>query len=158
MAHIETVALHWIVPFKVKLQRNVEKMLFSLVPVPYSNFILFSVDIDLLLTLWVDFFLSHKHLVLFLLTVYPYQKIFDLGAKACWLIVNTIFFYPVNTLYYYQGDWQSTRDHAVNTNRWLLVNIQDPKEFQCQVRDGHHNLVILVRIHTLGQIRTGLLP
>lgn len=33
----------------------------------------------------------------------------------------------------HQEDWQSTRDHAVNTNRWLLVNIQDPKEFQCQV-------------------------
>jgi len=33
----------------------------------------------------------------------------------------------------FQGDWQSARDHAAKTNRWLLVNIQDSKEFQCQV-------------------------
>jgi len=33
----------------------------------------------------------------------------------------------------WQGDWQSARDHAAKTNRWLLVNIQDAKEFQCQV-------------------------
>lgn len=33
----------------------------------------------------------------------------------------------------YQGDWQGARDHAAKTNRWLLVNIQDSKEFQCQV-------------------------
>jgi len=33
----------------------------------------------------------------------------------------------------WQGDWQSARDHAAKTNRWLLVNIQDSKEFQCQV-------------------------
>ena len=53
----------------------------------------------------------------------------------------------------YQGDWQSARDHADKTKRWLLVNIQvnaqlsiilsraedqssgvqDAQEFQCQV-------------------------
>jgi len=33
----------------------------------------------------------------------------------------------------WQGDWQSARDHASSTHRWLLVNIQDAKEFQCQV-------------------------
>jgi len=33
----------------------------------------------------------------------------------------------------WQGDWQSARDQAAKTNRWLLVNIQDSKEFQCQV-------------------------
>jgi len=33
----------------------------------------------------------------------------------------------------WQGDWQSARDQAARTNRWLLVNIQDAKEFQCQV-------------------------
>jgi len=33
----------------------------------------------------------------------------------------------------YQGDWQSARDYAARTKRWLLVNIQDSKEFQCQV-------------------------
>jgi len=33
----------------------------------------------------------------------------------------------------FQGDWQSARDSAANSGRWLLVNIQDPKEFQCQV-------------------------
>lgn len=33
----------------------------------------------------------------------------------------------------YQGDWQSARDQATSSGRWLLVNIQDPKEFQCQV-------------------------
>ncbi|XP_023330113.1 UBX domain-containing protein 7 [Eurytemora carolleeae] len=34
----------------------------------------------------------------------------------------------------FQGDWQSARDKASNSGRWLLVNIQEPKEFQCQVR------------------------
>ena len=33
----------------------------------------------------------------------------------------------------YQGDWQSARDHAARTGRWLMVNIQDAQEFQCQV-------------------------
>jgi len=33
----------------------------------------------------------------------------------------------------WQGDWQSARDRASSTHRWLLVNIQDAKEFQCQV-------------------------
>jgi hypothetical protein len=33
----------------------------------------------------------------------------------------------------WQGDWQSARDQASNSKRWLLVNIQDAKEFQCQV-------------------------
>jgi len=33
----------------------------------------------------------------------------------------------------WQGDWQSARDRASSTQRWLLVNIQDAKEFQCQV-------------------------
>eukprot|EP00088_Acartia_fossae_P041974 TRINITY_DN4393_c0_g1_i4.p1 TRINITY_DN4393_c0_g1~~TRINITY_DN4393_c0_g1_i4.p1 ORF type:complete len:532 (+),score=166.90 TRINITY_DN4393_c0_g1_i4:54-1649(+) len=33
----------------------------------------------------------------------------------------------------FQGDWQSARDRASTSGRWLLVNIQDPKEFQCQV-------------------------
>ena len=33
----------------------------------------------------------------------------------------------------YQGDWQSARDHADKTKRWLLVNVQDAQEFQCQV-------------------------
>ena len=33
----------------------------------------------------------------------------------------------------YQGDWQSARDQADRTKRWLLVNIQDAQEFQCQV-------------------------
>ena len=32
-----------------------------------------------------------------------------------------------------KGDWQSARDRASSTQRWLLVNIQDAKEFQCQV-------------------------
>ena len=34
---------------------------------------------------------------------------------------------------FHQGDWQSARDQASSTHRWLLVNIQDAKEFQCQV-------------------------
>jgi len=33
----------------------------------------------------------------------------------------------------FQGDWQSARDRATDSGRWLLVNIQEPKEFQCQV-------------------------
>jgi len=33
----------------------------------------------------------------------------------------------------YRGDWQSARDKATESGRWLLVNIQEPKEFQCQV-------------------------
>jgi len=33
----------------------------------------------------------------------------------------------------FQGDWQSARDRASSSGRWLLVNIQEPKEFQCQV-------------------------
>ena len=33
----------------------------------------------------------------------------------------------------FQGDWQSARDHAAKTKRWLLVNIQDAQEFQCQI-------------------------
>ena len=32
-----------------------------------------------------------------------------------------------------KGDWQSARDRASSTQKWLLVNIQDAKEFQCQV-------------------------
>ena len=32
----------------------------------------------------------------------------------------------------FQGDWQSAR-YAVKTKRWLLVNIQDAQEFQCQI-------------------------
>jgi len=31
------------------------------------------------------------------------------------------------------GDWSSAKEQAVNSGRWLLVNIQDAKEFQCQV-------------------------
>ena len=34
---------------------------------------------------------------------------------------------------FFKGDWQSARDRASSTQRWLLVNIQDAKEFQCQV-------------------------
>merc|ERR1711874_218687 len=33
----------------------------------------------------------------------------------------------------HQGDWQSARDVATSSGRWLLVNIQDSREFQCQV-------------------------
>jgi len=33
----------------------------------------------------------------------------------------------------HQGDWQSARDTASSSGRWLLVNIQDSREFQCQV-------------------------
>ena len=38
---------------------------------------------------------------------------------------------PLDLLY--QGDWQSAREHASSSGRWLLVNIQNPQEFQCQV-------------------------
>ena len=38
---------------------------------------------------------------------------------------------PLDILY--QGDWQSARDLASSSGRWLLVNIQDPQEFPCQV-------------------------
>ena len=38
---------------------------------------------------------------------------------------------PLDLLY--QGDWQSARDLASSSGRWLLVNIQNPQEFQCQV-------------------------
>ena len=33
----------------------------------------------------------------------------------------------------WSGDWSSAREQATNSGRWLLVNIQDAKEFQCQV-------------------------
>ena len=32
----------------------------------------------------------------------------------------------------YKGDWQSARDAATAAKKWLLVNIQDAGEFQCQ--------------------------
>ena len=41
------------------------------------------------------------------------------------------------TFLVFQGDWQSARDRASSTHRWLLVNIQDAKEFQCQVCQQH---------------------
>jgi len=51
----------------------------------------------------------------------------------------------------FQGDWQSARDHADRTKRWLLVNIQDAQEFQCQVlnRDLWSNVGVktIVREH-----------
>jgi len=51
----------------------------------------------------------------------------------------------------YQGDWQSARDHAAKTGRWLMVNIQDAQEFQCQVlnRDLWSNpgVKMIVREH-----------
>jgi len=51
----------------------------------------------------------------------------------------------------YQGDWQSARDHADRTKRWLLVNIQDAQEFQCQVlnRDlwSNQGVKTIVREH-----------
>ena len=51
----------------------------------------------------------------------------------------------------YQGDWQSARDHAAKTRRWLMVNIQDAQEFQCQVlnRDLWSNpgVKMIVREH-----------
>ena len=51
----------------------------------------------------------------------------------------------------YQGDWQSARDHAARTQRWLMVNIQDAQEFQCQVlnRDLWSNpgVKMIVREH-----------
>ena len=33
----------------------------------------------------------------------------------------------------YKGDFQSARDHASSAKKWLMVNIQDACEFQCQV-------------------------
>lgn len=33
----------------------------------------------------------------------------------------------------YKGDFQMARDAATNANKWLMVNIQDACEFQCQV-------------------------
>lgn len=33
----------------------------------------------------------------------------------------------------FKGGWQSARDAATEQNKWLLVNIQDAREFQCQV-------------------------
>lgn len=31
------------------------------------------------------------------------------------------------------GSFLEARDHAKNLNRWLLVNVQNPQEFCCQV-------------------------
>ena len=33
----------------------------------------------------------------------------------------------------FKGDWRSAREAAESANKWLLVNIQDAGEFQCQV-------------------------
>ncbi|CAO3685233.1 unnamed protein product [Umbelopsis ramanniana] len=33
----------------------------------------------------------------------------------------------------YQGDFENARNHAKENKKWLLVNIQDPTEFSCQV-------------------------
>ncbi|KAI8578146.1 hypothetical protein K450DRAFT_248333 [Umbelopsis ramanniana AG] len=33
----------------------------------------------------------------------------------------------------YQGDFENARNHAKENQKWLLVNIQDPTEFSCQV-------------------------
>ena len=59
----------------------------------------------------------------------------------------------------FQGDWQSARDHADRTKRWLLVNIQDAQEFQCQVlnRDLWSNVGVktIVREHfVFWQVKT----
>ena len=33
----------------------------------------------------------------------------------------------------FQGDWQMARDRAEGAKKWLLINIQDAGEFQCQI-------------------------
>ncbi|KRX43349.1 UBX domain-containing protein 7, partial [Trichinella murrelli] len=33
----------------------------------------------------------------------------------------------------YRGSWESARREAESRNRWLLVNVQDPQQFACQV-------------------------
>ena len=38
---------------------------------------------------------------------------------------------PIDMMY--KGDFQSARDHASSAKKWLMVNIQDACEFQCQV-------------------------
>ncbi|XP_055372810.1 UBX domain-containing protein 7 [Condylostylus longicornis] len=38
---------------------------------------------------------------------------------------------PIDLLYW--GTFQAARDHAVNLNRWLIVNLQDQREFKSQV-------------------------
>ena len=53
----------------------------------------------------------------------------------------------------YKGDWQSARDAATAAKKWLLVNIQDAGEFQCQTlnRDVWSNDAVktIVREHFL---------
>lgn len=38
---------------------------------------------------------------------------------------------PSNILFL--GSFMEARDHAKTLNRWLLVNVQNPQEFSCQV-------------------------
>ena len=33
----------------------------------------------------------------------------------------------------FKGDWQAARDSAESAKKWLLVNIQDSREFACQL-------------------------
>ncbi|TRY70684.1 hypothetical protein TCAL_04831 [Tigriopus californicus] len=51
----------------------------------------------------------------------------------------------------YKGDWPSARESAAQTQKWLLVNIQDPGEFQCQMlnRDVWSSIAVktIVREH-----------
>ena len=53
----------------------------------------------------------------------------------------------------YKGDWQSARDAATAAKKWLLVNIQDAGEFQCQTlnRDVWSNEAVktIIREHFL---------
>ena len=53
----------------------------------------------------------------------------------------------------FKGDWQSARDAATASKKWLLVNIQDAGEFQCQTlnRDVWSNDAVktIVREHFL---------
>jgi thioredoxin-related protein len=53
----------------------------------------------------------------------------------------------------FKGDWQSARDAATAANKWLLVNIQDAGEFQCQTlnRDVWSNDAVktIIREHFL---------
>ncbi|KHJ45174.1 UBX domain protein [Trichuris suis] len=44
---------------------------------------------------------------------------------------ESLFRPPVDLMFH--GSWEAARIEAKAKNRWLLINIQDPKEFSCQV-------------------------
>jgi len=76
------------------------------------------------------------------------QSLISQGKKRT---LEELFKPPIDIMY--KGDWQSARDAATAAKKWLLVNIQDAGEFQCQTlnRDVWSNEAVktIIREHFL---------